>query len=385
MPPSRRRVLATLGGTVTLSGCSGLAGTTGNGSLDATGTATPEPPAATPTGGWTGARHDAANTSHAPVTGPSAPSLVWRRNLAGRPLPRDDVVLVGGRGAVRALDPEDGRDRWATELGTDEQVRTPAVADGRVIALTEDGTLGALDAADGSVAWTVAHDGFGGTPAVVGGLVVAAVGGVIRAYGLADGTERWRHEPQQGRAATVGIRDRDCYVAVAGPEPALKRLTTGGAERWRRSIVPARPVVGRDAVYVSQGGDQAPTGLYALDRTTGEQRWERPLGSLASPAVTGNRLFLSHGGGETVALDAATGETVWTAPTATLYGEPVTADAARVYGPGEHSRTVRALSRTDGTPEWHVDVGFDPDHVTVTGDAVYVAGDGWIARLTDRE
>ena len=77
---------------------------------------------------------------------------------------------------------------------------TPALGDGRVYTLGATGTLNALDAVDGSLAWSrnAAADtdaklptwGFVGSPLVVDDLLVVQVGGLV-AYDLATGEPRW--------------------------------------------------------------------------------------------------------------------------------------------------------------------------------------------------
>jgi outer membrane protein assembly factor BamB len=79
---------------------------------------------------------------------------------------------------------------------------TPALGDGRVYAFGATGILNALDARDGSVAWSrhVATEtgaevptwGFSSSPLLAGDLVVVAAGGRLVAYERAGGEKRWQ-------------------------------------------------------------------------------------------------------------------------------------------------------------------------------------------------
>ena len=80
-------------------------------------------------------------------------------------------------------------------------MRRPLVAADRILTFGATGLLNALDVSNGRVLWSrnVVTDldaatpmwGFAGSPLVVDDLVVAAVGGQLAAYALADGRSRW--------------------------------------------------------------------------------------------------------------------------------------------------------------------------------------------------
>ncbi len=78
---------------------------------------------------------------------------------------------------------------------------TPTLDDGRVYTLGATGTLNALDATDGSVAWwrdvvsdhgvKVPYWGLSGSPLVTGGIVIVAASGRLAAYDAASGEPSW--------------------------------------------------------------------------------------------------------------------------------------------------------------------------------------------------
>ncbi len=102
------------------------------------------------------------------------------------------------------------RDRtrfWESNAGAGPRA-TPLLHGGRVYALGANGTLNALDAGTGAVAWsrdaaadtgaTLPMWGFAGSPIVAGDAVIAAVSGALAAYDIGSGTLRWKTAAQGG-------------------------------------------------------------------------------------------------------------------------------------------------------------------------------------------
>jgi outer membrane protein assembly factor BamB len=89
---------------------------------------------------------------------------------------------------------------WESNAGPGPRA-TPTVSNGRVYTFGATGILNALDADDGSVAWSrnVAADtgaktpgwGFSSSPLVTGDLVIVAASGRLAAYDVATGNPRW--------------------------------------------------------------------------------------------------------------------------------------------------------------------------------------------------
>jgi outer membrane protein assembly factor BamB len=134
----------------------------------------------------------------------------WHADIgrATDPAVGDGSVFVGTDVAtVHALNPRDGRERWAVELPNAEsderqvEVRTsPAIADGTVYVAVTDGNLYALNAVTGKRQWT--FDGgsrLSVSPTVVGtgddAVVYAGSGqGNVFAVDAADGSLDWSHQ-----------------------------------------------------------------------------------------------------------------------------------------------------------------------------------------------
>jgi outer membrane protein assembly factor BamB len=96
---------------------------------------------------------------------------------------------------------------WESNGGAGPRA-TPTLSDGRLYSLGATGVLNALDAADGSVAWSrdlvtdagakIPIWGFSSSPLVIDDLVVVAAAGQLVAYDLATGEPRWLGSPGAG-------------------------------------------------------------------------------------------------------------------------------------------------------------------------------------------
>jgi len=156
-----------------------------------------------------------------PGDGPLAFELQWKRPLGGgySGISVVDNMLItagnyGDRDYVVALDPATGDERWRYDLAPrhaghdgshDGPISTPAIADGRVFALSPAGQVAAIDLETGEALWTVHlvedlgcekpfYD-FGSSPLVVGDTMVLQIGGEagsVAGFDVATGEIRWR-------------------------------------------------------------------------------------------------------------------------------------------------------------------------------------------------
>lgn len=134
--------------------------------------------------------------------------------------------------------------------------------------------------------------------------------------------------------------------------------------------------VAGDAVVVADDRD-----VRALDRDTGEPRWERSAAELdvrvgavgAATAPDGHPLAVLHGGGsQTVALDLATGEPRWRV-SENPYTQPGLDGPVLAYA--LEDGTVKAFDTATGAARWELRLpGETPAAVVVAGDAVVVLG-----------
>jgi outer membrane protein assembly factor BamB len=241
-----------------------------------------------------------------PGDGPLALALGWKRPLgsgySGISIVDGRLVTAmaeGDRDYVVALDTTTGQELWRYDLAPtyaghdgshDGPISTPAVADGRVFMLSPSGHVAALDFGSGSKLWTAhlvddlgcepPYYGFGGSPAVVGDLLVLQVGGAegaVAAFDASSGALRWRSFPDEGLAGSQS----PIVAEVAGREQIL--------------------VLGSSRV----GG---------LEPATGAVLWELALEGGMSPMgvmtqspmpIDGSRLFVKHLDGEASVVEVS--------------------------------------------------------------------------------
>lgn len=355
---SRRRTLGLLG-----AGILG-AGLLGGGGLFAAIGSREQGPVVRPLDGVGLDRYDAANTGV--LRGGSGPTrglqLLWRFEAADRVAssaavvdtttehdgsgehPDPATVFVGSHdGNVYALDAADGTKRWAVQ--TDGPVvSSPAVVgvdtdgddppgDGRVFVGSDDGTVYALDVADGTEHWTVDTGGpVRSSPTVVAETVyVGSASGTVYALDVADGTERWTVDTDGdvlGTPAVTSVPGRDRMVFLGDSTGTVHALAAEtGDKRWEfraEGPIQSAPAVLDGTVFV---GSMIGL-LYAIDAADGTERWrfetDGPIQS--GPAVTARELYVGSHDGNVYALDVADGTERWSFDTgSTVSGSPVVA------------------------------------------------------------
>ncbi|MEM1102865.1 MAG: PQQ-binding-like beta-propeller repeat protein [Pseudomonadota bacterium] len=196
------------------------------------------------------------------------------------------LFVTSGFGYVVSLAAETGELLWRTDF--EGPIRTaPTVYRGRVLFTTNDNELYALSTEDGAILWDfqaleeTARILAAPSPAAAGDLVVAPFSSGEIVAVLA----------QNGRAVWSDSLTR------SGRLTALYSLND----------IAGRPVIDRGRVFaVSHSGSMA-----AVDVRTGERVWEKSIGSIQTPWVAGEYLFMVTTDAEIVCLSRRDGSVVW--------------------------------------------------------------------------
>lgn len=196
------------------------------------------------------------------------------------------VFAVSGRGLVAALDAATGQQKWRRSLGLPLR-SAPKVGGGKLYVVSLDNQVFALNTADGEVQW--AHRGIAEaagimnavSPAFANGLVVAPYSsGQIYVLDSNSGKEIWSDSLSHSRHTK-----------------ASSQLSGIGGD----------PVVDGDVVMaVSSGGMISVQAL-----ANGNRVWEKPIGSLNTPWVSGDWVFMISSDNAVVALHKFTGQVRW--------------------------------------------------------------------------
>ncbi|MFM7531113.1 MAG: outer membrane protein assembly factor BamB [Rubrivivax sp.] len=280
--------------------------------------------------------------------------MPWARGLAAG-LALVAGLLAGCAGdkpkptALAELAPQiAGRQVWRSQLDRVSYALTPAVREGRVFVAGDGGTVRALDALSGAIAWEVS----------IGARIAAGVG-------------------SDGRRAAVVTRDNELVVAEEG------------RVRWRARL-PARavtsPLVAGERVFVVTVNRV----VHAFDAEGGQRLWtyDRPGDALtlAQPGVLAafRDTLLVGQGARLTGLDPLRGTVRWEAPLANPRGANEVERLADLVGPPVRvgnlvcarafSAGVGCADADRGTTAWTRNVGgWQPvggdDQVLVAADA----------------
>lgn len=199
------------------------------------------------------------------------------------------LYATSGRGVVAAFEAATGKGLWKKSLRVLFR-SSPTVGGGKLLAITIDSQLFALDAATGEILWS--HRGIAETaglmnsvsPAISGGdVIVPYASGEIYALSLADGRPLWNQSLSQG-ARTVALA---AFSGIGGD-----------------------PVIDGQVVFVvSSSGRLAVYGL-----ATGQALWTQPIASINVPWISGDYLFVLTADNQLAALVKYDGRVRWSTP-----------------------------------------------------------------------
>ena len=206
-----------------------------------------------------------------------------------------------------------------------------------------------------------------------GRLYVANNNGTLFAVNAATGRLAWKHESGRCVAASPAVTSDTVYLSFLNRPPCnasgpgldgeVVAFAAGfGRVRWRARIGPTEssPLVAGGLVYVGDWRGK----VYALDAGTGAERWSFQTGGKVKGALSlaGGRLFFGSYDHYVYALDARTGELIWRASAqdriggrGNFYSTPAVA-YGRVYI-GSTDGKVYSFGAASGKLRWSQSTG----------------------------
>jgi eukaryotic-like serine/threonine-protein kinase len=248
------------------------------------------------------------------------------------PSPSPDNEAEAAGASLVAIGLEDQREVWRVPLGAES--RSGVTVDGDIAYVgDQDGTLYAVDIADGTVRWTSEMPGrIDISIAASDGRAVAISRNddsrrvVIAAHDADDGERLWQITPQLSATAASSAALTEDAVIVGLADRLVRAFgVDDGEERWSSLALQlfsplTAPAVGEDAVYVADIGG----GLYRLDPVDGDRGWSFQFNEVvvrSSPVIIDRWVLLGLNDGRLVAVDAASGRLNWqSAPSQGLAG-----------------------------------------------------------------
>ena len=245
------------------------------------------------------------------------------------------VYTIDTQGVVRAFDTRNGGEVWSARFGDAGKDRAVlygggvAFDNGRIYATNGLGYVAALDATNGAPIWTVKPAGpLRGAPTVVGeALYVMSQDNQLFSLKTADGAINWSSAaaleiagvfgsgaPAVARGTVVAgfsSGELNAYRYENGRvvwQDALQR-TTMSTSVASLSDVDADPVIDGNQVFALGKGGR----MVALELTSGKRIWEQNVGSIATPWVAGDWVFVATDEGKVLSMNRANGKIRWIA------------------------------------------------------------------------
>jgi outer membrane protein assembly factor BamB len=270
----------------------------------------------------------------------------------------DDAVLISDKSNFEVYDPETGARRFARD-GT-----VGAVNRYGTLLLTDGAAVTALDPVSGERLWTKA--GALGTYCRDIVIVIAAkeIATGAEPFAVLDhrtGEERWSSDVEfdtRRDEVTCGFGP---YVYSTDGDELTEWEATSGWQNWSVTIEDAGDLeIYREVLLVRSGHDGKT--IVAVERETGEVRWERPLAEVGTLVSLTGRVREDATGVFT--LHPLTGDIVNHTPQSGGWSfEIVTASDTRLVVVA--GSTVTTYGMNDLGTSWQLDVGGEPDDLGV--------------------
>ena len=234
--------------------------------------------------------------------------------------------LVSPNGEVTAMQ---GKNRlWQKKVSKDGLSAGAEAADGVVIVGNSKGRLFALDQATGEQKWSVQLTGAILAPSLIqaGRVVTISNDGTVYAHNVTDGQQAWVYSlpnvqfSLRGTAAPVSLDPRTVLIASANSYiyaldvltgmPRMQRrvaISDGRSDIQKLNDIDGEPTVaGQFVVTTSYQGQ-----VTVLDLASQQVIWSQDSSSIQRPEVVGNGVFVAQADGKITAYEITSGQKLW--------------------------------------------------------------------------
>ncbi|MFZ0023920.1 outer membrane protein assembly factor BamB [Acinetobacter sp.] len=243
--------------------------------------------------------------------------------------------LDADNGVVFAIDPKGevsafkGKQRlWQKEVSKENLSSGVEAAEGLVVVGNQKGQLFALDQQTGEQKWTAQLTGALLAPSLIhaGRVISVSNDGTVYAHEIATGTQVWTYNlpnvqfSLRGMAAPVALDARNVLIASSNAYiyaldalsgvPKLQRrvaVSDGRSDIQRLVDIDGEPVVaGQFVVTTSYQGQ-----VTVLDLASQQVVWSEDASSIQRPEVVGNGVFVAQTDGKIKAFEITSGQLLW--------------------------------------------------------------------------
>ena len=243
--------------------------------------------------------------------------------------------LDADNGVVFAIDPKvevsafKGKHRlWQKKVSKDNLSSGVEAAEGLVVVGNQKGQLFALDQQTGDQKWTAQLTGALLAPSLIhaGRVISVSNDGTVYAHEIATGAQVWTYNlpnvqfSLRGMAAPVALDARNVLIASSNAYiyaldalsgvPKLQRrvaVSDGRSDIQRLVDIDGEPVVaGQFVVTTSYQGQ-----VTVLDLASQQVVWSEDASSIQRPEVVGNGVFVAQTDGKIKAFEITSGQPLW--------------------------------------------------------------------------
>jgi eukaryotic-like serine/threonine-protein kinase len=273
----------------------------------------------------------------------------------------DSIVYVSyEKGAVKAVDPENGLLVWQTTIPS-PITNAPGQSAGSLLIGSEDGKLYALSKKDGKILWAYPTGSpiYAAPSATQDTIYCGSSDGTLYAIKVTDGSLLWKFPTSGALRSQPALFEK--WVIFGSADSHIYAVDqANGSPFWENGIitqgaVESQPVISNGRVMFGSGDGR----VYSLDLKTGGEYWRysTPDSVYASPLINAGTAFIASSGQMVAAVNEISGETLWETPIPIMINlTPALFHGIIIFaGPGDPK--LYSIDQANGKILWKMDTG----------------------------